>query len=81
MGDVIGIGTTSIVGTVKTCPYPLNLLNKTKLFIQSNSLFNVAYTSYNLGFTTTIGLEEGIIELIKTFPLIRLYNPYFNVLK
>ena len=35
----------------------------------------------NLGFTTTIGLEEGIIELIKTFPLIRLYNPYFNVLK
>ncbi len=54
MGDVIGIGTTSIVGTVKTCPYPLNLLNKTKLFIQSNSLFNVAYTSYNLGFTTTI---------------------------
>jgi hypothetical protein len=24
------------------------------LFIQSNSLFNVAYTSYNLGFTTTI---------------------------
>jgi hypothetical protein len=54
MGDVIGIGTTSIAGTVKTCPYPLNLLNKSKLFIQSNSLFNVAYTSYNLGFTTTI---------------------------
>lgn len=35
----------------------------------------------NLGFETTIDLKEGIIELIETFPLIRLYNPYFNVLK
>ena len=54
MGNVLGIGTSSISGISVACPYPLNLLNKKKLFIQSNSLFNVAYTSYNLGFTTTI---------------------------
>ena len=54
MGNVLGIGTSSIAGTTTICTYPLNLLNKSKLFIQSNSLFNVAYTSYNLGFTTTI---------------------------
>jgi len=53
-GDVIGIGTSSIAGATTICPYPLNLLNKKKLFIHSDSLFNVAYTSYNLGFTTTI---------------------------
>ena len=54
LGNVLGIGSTAIAGTITVCTYPLNLLNKSKLFIQSNSLFNVAYTSYNLGFTTTI---------------------------
>ena len=42
----------------------------------------VSYEKINkLGFETTVSLEEGIQELIKTIPLIRLNNPYFNVLK
>jgi nucleoside-diphosphate-sugar epimerase len=35
----------------------------------------------NLGFNTTVTIEEGIKELIKTIPLIKLNNPYFNTLK
>ena len=35
----------------------------------------------NLGFDTTISLEEGIDELLKTIPLIKTSSPYFNVLK
>ena len=35
-------------------PYPLNLLGKSKLLINSRNLNNVAYTSFGLGFTTTI---------------------------
>jgi nucleoside-diphosphate-sugar epimerase len=35
----------------------------------------------DLGFDTTISLETGIDELIKTIPLIKMSNPYFNVLK
>jgi nucleoside-diphosphate-sugar epimerase len=35
----------------------------------------------NLGFNTTVTIEEGIKELIKTIPLIKLNNPYFNILK
>ena len=54
IGNVLGIGPSSLIGTNATCPYPLNLLNKKKIYIQSQHLFNVAYTSYNLGFTTTI---------------------------
>lgn len=42
----------------------------------------VSYEKINkLGFETHVSLEEGIEELIKTIPLIRLNNPYFNVLK
>jgi hypothetical protein len=26
-------------------------------------------------------LEEGVVELIKTIPLIKTANPYFNVMK
>lgn len=35
----------------------------------------------SLGFDTTIGIEEGIKELIKSIPLVKLNNPYYNVLK
>lgn len=35
----------------------------------------------NLGFTTTITIEEGIKELIKTIPLIKINNPYYNIIK
>ena len=34
-----------------------------------------------LGFDTTIGIENGIEELIKSIPLVKLNNPYYNVLK
>jgi nucleoside-diphosphate-sugar epimerase len=35
----------------------------------------------NIGFSTTISLEDGISELIKAIPLIKINNPYYNVLK
>ena len=42
----------------------------------------VSYEKINsLGFDTTISLEEGIDELLKTIPLIKTSSPYFNVLK
>ena len=42
----------------------------------------VSYDKINkLGFTTTVGIEEGIDELIKTSPLVKTYSPYFNVVK
>lgn len=34
-----------------------------------------------LGFDTTIGIEDGVQELIKSIPLVKLNNPYYNVLK
>jgi len=34
-----------------------------------------------LGFDTTIGIEDGVEELIKSIPLVKLNNPYYNVLK
>lgn len=52
--DILGIGPTALVGTSINCPYPLNLLNKKKLFINSANLYNIAYTSLNLGSTTCI---------------------------
>jgi len=54
IGNILGIGPTALTGVSVVCPYPLNLLNKKKLFINSANLFNVAYSSYKLGFTTTI---------------------------
>lgn len=42
----------------------------------------VSYEKINkLGFDTTISLEEGIDELLKTIPLVKTSSPYFNVLK
>jgi nucleoside-diphosphate-sugar epimerase len=42
----------------------------------------VSYKKINdLGFTTTITIEEGIKELVKTIPLIKINNPYYNIIK
>ena len=42
----------------------------------------VSYEKINkIGYKTSITLEEGILELIKTIPLVKLNNPYFNILK
>jgi hypothetical protein len=58
---ILGIGNTSVINSIlignnssTTLPFPLNLLGKTKLLINSTNLNNVAYTSFGLGFTTTI---------------------------
>jgi nucleoside-diphosphate-sugar epimerase len=40
----------------------------------------VSYEKINsLGFNTTISLEEGVKELIKSFPMIRIKSNYHNV--
>jgi len=54
LGNILGIGSTTLSGATVLCPYPLNLLNKKKLYVNSANLFNVAYSSTTLGFTTTI---------------------------
>jgi hypothetical protein len=55
LSTILGVGTTDItVSGTSALPYPLNLLGKTKLFINSNNLSNVAYTSKGNGFSTTI---------------------------
>ena len=42
----------------------------------------VSYEKINkLGFDTTISLEEGIDELIKTIHLVKTSSQYFNILK
>lgn len=42
----------------------------------------VSYEKINkLGFNTSITLEVGIDELIKAFSLIKINNPYYNILK
>ena len=50
------LGFTSVLPAVanRVLPYPLNLLGKEKLFVNSTKLYNVAYTSLNTGFSTTI---------------------------
>jgi hypothetical protein len=54
MGKILGIGANISFSNSGYCDYPLNLLGKSKLLINSRNLNNVAYTSYGLGFTTTI---------------------------
>jgi hypothetical protein len=52
---ILGLGTTSLSFlTTGVLPYPLDLLGKTKLFINSANLANVAYSSYGNGYSTTI---------------------------
>jgi hypothetical protein len=58
---ILGIGNTAVINSIliennssTILPFPLNLLGKSKLLINSTNLNNVAYTSFGLGFTTTI---------------------------
>lgn len=61
IAKILGIGDTAVSNSILIAnntftilPFPLNLLGKTKLLINSANLNNVAYTSFGLGFTTTI---------------------------
>ena len=61
LANILGIGNTAVINSILVqsnsstiLPYPLNLLGKSKLLINSTNLNNVAYTSFGLGFTTTI---------------------------
>lgn len=57
LATILGVGEVSAFSTPESSgplPYPLNLLGKTKLLINSTNLNNVAYTSFGLGFTTSI---------------------------
>jgi hypothetical protein len=57
LATILGVGDTSVTVLAlngDVLPYPLNLLGKSKLLINSRNLNNVAYTSFGLGFTTTI---------------------------
>lgn len=57
LATILGVGDASILLnplSTSSLPYPLNLLGKSKLLINSRNLNNVAYTSFGLGFSTTI---------------------------
>jgi hypothetical protein len=57
LATILGVGTTSVSIlplSSSALPFPLNLLGKSKLLINSRNLNNVAYTSFGLGFATTI---------------------------
>lgn len=61
LASILGIGNTAVINSIlvqsntsTALPFPLNLLGKTKLLINSRNLNNVAYTSFGLGFATTI---------------------------
>ena len=56
ISTILGFGTSNITISAAnvSLPYPLNLLGKEKLYINSTNLQNVAYSSVNRGFTSTI---------------------------
>lgn len=57
LATILGISSNSVfinAASSSILPFPLNLLGKTKLLVNSRNLNNVAYTSLGLGFTTTI---------------------------
>ena len=44
--------------------------------------YQVSYDKINrLGFKTSVTIDDGILELIKTIEVININNPYYNVLK
>lgn len=44
--------------------------------------YTVSYEKINkLGYATTFTIEDGVKELIKTIPLIKITNPYYNTFK
>jgi hypothetical protein len=56
ISTILGFSDSNITvsGSSIALPYPLNLLGKEKLYINSSNLQNVAYSSVNNGFSSTI---------------------------
>lgn len=55
IGEVLGMSSSNRTGQNIALSFPLNLLGKTKLFVNSINLANVAYSSYGNGFSSTLG--------------------------
>jgi len=57
IGTILGLSNFNINSTIGPAiefPFPLNLLGKEKLYINSTNLQNAAYSSFNNGFSSTI---------------------------
>lgn len=57
IGTILGLDKVNITNTLISplvFPFPLNLLGKEKLYINSTNLQNAAYSSFNNGFSSTI---------------------------
>lgn len=65
--DILGLGTTSLTGTVIECPYPLNLLGVKLLNITSSSLAVSSFSSVNnsnLSILASIPIDQAFFNMV-----------------